>query len=386
MNFSAGFAFTCPFKTNSGNKALEHLPVELSGLNAFKPLIVTSKELTGQKAIRTLTGAFGDSGMTLGVFDGVTDKADLSLVAELKDNFGKGQYDSIIALGGDVVVDVAKILNLAVALKTADVHQLSGEMPVRSPLGPFVVIPTAATTGMETSKFAFLNRKSFVSTYLMPNLVMIDSRLIRANDGKTIAQTGLAAFGLALEASVAPDRNPFMDAYAIAALSFIRENLMQSVKRPGNKKAALAVANAVAMSGCVISNTTRDVLQRLGHIFHEMVHVHPGVVIGMAMPIVLADCLKEDAHLGTVLFRCLTGDDEYVATPEEKRGDKAMSILGAFQNDLYGLVGGKMPRNLKEAGIPQYMMDDIFDVVAREPDGSYLRTVIDRVGGNSAKS
>ena len=42
MNPDIVFTFTCPVKTNSGNKALENLPIELSVLNAGKPLIVTN--------------------------------------------------------------------------------------------------------------------------------------------------------------------------------------------------------------------------------------------------------------------------------------------------------------------------------------------------------
>ena len=65
MNPDNCFTFTCPLKTNSGNIALENLPVELSGLNAGKPLLVTNIEKVGRKAVRTLTGAFGDSGTVL---------------------------------------------------------------------------------------------------------------------------------------------------------------------------------------------------------------------------------------------------------------------------------------------------------------------------------
>ena len=99
MNITNGFAFICPFKTNSGNKALEHLPVELAGFNAFKPLIITSRQLAGWRAISTLKNAFGDSGMTLGLFDDVTQTADLNVVEQIRDIFVKGQYDVIIALG-----------------------------------------------------------------------------------------------------------------------------------------------------------------------------------------------------------------------------------------------------------------------------------------------
>lgn len=386
MDLSAGFAFTCPFKTNSGNKALEHLPVELSDLNAFKPLIITSLDLVGRKSIRTLTGAFDDSGMTMGIFDGVTDIADLSLVEQIKDIFIKGQYDSIIALGGGVIVDVAKLVNMVVSLKVSDAHKLSLETAIRGPLGPLVVVPTAAVTGLETSKYAASNRKIFTSVLLMPNLVVLDPRLTRAKDGATIAQAGMAAFGRSVEAYIAPEKNPFMDAYAFASLRFLRENLSGAVNKCRDKKASLAVANATAMSGCVISNTSQNILHRLGQVFHNIVHVHPGIIIGMCLKPFLDDCLKKDSALVSELLHPLVGDDKYADIPKTGRADEARKVLYGFLDEIYGTVKGKMPRTIREAGIPQYLMDDVFEVINKEPDGAYLRTLIDRVGGNSVKA
>jgi alcohol dehydrogenase len=379
MNLSAGYTFTCPFKTNSGNKALEHLPVELSSLNAFKPLIITSLNLTGRRAIRTLINAFGDSGMTMGVFDEITCNADLNVIEQIKDIFVKGQYDSIIALGGGVVVDAAKIVNLAVSQKTADARQLSGETDICGPLGPLVMVPTAAVTGMETSKYAVLNKKTFVSISLMPNLVILDPRLTRAKDSKTTAEAGIAAFGRSLEAYIAPDKNPFMDAYAFAALRFIRENLVLAENKSCNKKASLAVANAAVMSGCVISNTGQSVLHRLGQVFQNIIQVHPGMIIGMCLRPFLDDYVKKDSHLVSALFHPLAGDDKYAATPEAKRTDEVLKDLYIFLDEIYGALKGKMPRTINEAGIPRYLMDDIFEVINKEPDGAYLRTIIERV-------
>lgn len=385
MNLTNGFVFICPFKTNSGNKALEHLPVELSSLNAFKPLIITGRDLAGRNAIRTLINAFGDSGMTLGVIDDVTDAADLPVVEHIRDLFVKGQYDSIIALGGGIIVDVAKVVNLAVSLKTTDASQLSEKTAIPDHLGPLVVIPTAAVTGMETSQYAFVNKKQFSSVHLMPHLVVLDPRLTRAKDGKTMAEAGLAALGRVLEACIDPTKNPLMDAYAFTALRFIRENLIEAVNNSGNKQAALAVANAVAMSGCVVSNTEKGVLFRLSRIFQDIVHVHPGVMIGMCLNTVLADCMKKDKRLLTDLLRPLTTEDEYASTPEDKRADAALNVVNKFLNELYGALKGKMPRTIGEAGIPRYLMDDVLDVINQEPDGAYLRTVVDRVSGSSIK-
>lgn len=383
MNITNGFAFICPFKTNSGNKALEHLPVELAGFNAFKPLIITSRQLAGWRAISTLKNAFGDSGMTLGLFDDVTQTADLNVVEQIRDIFVKGQYDVIIALGGGIIVDVAKIVNLAVSQKVADACQLSPATAIRDPLGPLVVIPTFAVNGMETSKYAVLSGKTFTSVHLMPDLVVLDPRLTRAKDGKTVAEAGIAAFGRTLEAYIAPDKNPFMDAYAFTAMRFIRENLASAVKKRCNKKESLAVANAVAMSGCVISNTDQNVLHRLGQVFQNTIHVHPGVIIGMCLYPLLDDTMKKGNSLVSNLLLLLGGDDKYAAMPEAGRTGAALREVYGFTYEIYSMLKGKMPQTIREAGIPQYLMDDVLEVINQEPDGTYLRTVIDRVGGST---
>ena len=44
MHLSQNYQFFSPVKINAGNRALEHLPTELGGLNAGMPLIVTDRK------------------------------------------------------------------------------------------------------------------------------------------------------------------------------------------------------------------------------------------------------------------------------------------------------------------------------------------------------
>lgn len=379
MDFSAGFTFICPVKTHSGNRALEHLPAELSGLNAVRPLIVASLKAVGQRGIRTVTDAFGDSGMTLGVFDAVTDAADLGLIEHLRTLFAKGRYDAIVALGGGGAVDAAKVLNMALSPAATDARKLSGETAIPGPLGPLVVVPTAAATGLETSRYAFFDRMAFSSVHLMPDLAVIDPRMIRAKEGKIAATAGLAALGRSLEALAGPDGNPFMAPYAFAAIRFLAENLVAAAKDPGDQKAALAVANASAMSGCAVSNAGPGTLHRLGQILQDLVRLPPGATMGMCLSLVIGDYAGEDSRAAGALLLPLAGEDAYAATPEAQRAGAALAALDGLLDDLYAALGDGMPRTLGEAGVPAYLMDDVFEVLDGEGNGAYLRSVIERV-------
>jgi len=54
MFFPDNYEFYCPVKINSGNRALEHLPVELDALNATKPLVITDKKIAKKGLIKRL--------------------------------------------------------------------------------------------------------------------------------------------------------------------------------------------------------------------------------------------------------------------------------------------------------------------------------------------
>lgn len=379
MNSAAVFSFTCPVKTNSGNKALTHLPVELAGLNAVNPLVVANARAVGPKAVRTLTDAFGDSGMTLGLFDGITEATDLGVVDHLKNICLERKYDAFIALGGGKTAHVAKLLNLAVSLKASDARQLSPETPVRKRLLPLVVVPAAGADGLETSRFAHLNRMTFASEFLAPALAVLDPRLARTKNGIMMAATGLAALGRAVESHISADRNPFREAYSFAAIRFVRENLPTAVADPGNRKAALAVGNAAAMSGCAFSNAAAGRLHKIGQVFYELLGIPQGVVMGMCLPHILGDYLKEGPYDLAALFQPLAGDDAFARTPAEKRAEAALELLNRFLEELRGALGKDLPKSLREAGVPAYRKEEILDVLGEDEDGHYLRGVVERM-------
>lgn len=379
MNSEAVFSFTCPVKTNSGKKALEHLPMELAGLNAVSPLVVANERSVGSKAVRTLMGAFGDSGMTLGLFEGVTEATDLGVVDHLKNICLEKKYDAFIALGGSKAADVAKVLNLAVSLKTPDARQLSPAAPVQKRLLPLVVVPAAGADGLETSRFAHLNRMVFSSELLAPALAVLDSRLAKGKSGIQMAATGLAALGRAVESYGSAGQNPFRKAYSFAAIRFVMENLPSAVAAPGNQKAALAVANAAAMSGCAFSNAASGRLHKLGQVFYELLGIPQGVMMGMCLSRVLEDDFKAGSHDPAALLQPLAGDDAFARTPAAKRAEAALAVLNRFLEELRSALGKDLPKTLGEAGVSGFRKEEVLDELGKDEDGPYLRGIVERM-------
>ena len=353
------YEFACPVKTNSGNRALEHLPVELDALNARKPLVITGKDTAGKGLVDVLINAFRDSGITIGVFDGVPVSPDLILIRELLRIYRDGGYDAVIALGGGPAADTAKTLNIAVSGEPEDIETSAGENLIKKPLKPLVYVPTLSGTGYETSRYAFFGSNMYASHFLMPDLVVIDPRMTVPEDAKTTAATALVALTQAAEVYVSPGKNPLTDSYAYTAISFIMENLVTVINNPQDKKGRLSLANAHCMAGCAFSNAAPGIAHALGKAAGDACGVSHGLCMGILLPYVLERYLSLSGYHIADLLLPLTGFDVYAGTAEEKRTQKAVETIYDLQKELFKVSGGAIPRTLKDANVSKNILKDI---------------------------
>ncbi len=353
------YEFYCPVKTNSGNRALEHIPIDLDALSSRKPLIITSKDVAGKGVVRKIINAFKDSGITVGIFDAVPDVPDIKFIEEVSNIYRNKEHDSIVALGGGSIVDVAKIMNIAVSYNIQGLKELAGDDLIINPLGPFVLVPTLSGTGYETSRFAKIEDLTFSSHFLMPDLVVIDPRMIKAEDSQTVAATAMTALTHSAEAYTCPAKNPLTDTYAYAAIQYIAENLVNVIEEPKGKEGRLALANAAAMAGCALSNTTVDIVHTLGEVVGDMFDLPDGICMGILLPYGLEYSSNKNGYHTADLLLPLAGFDEYAKTSENLRARVAINMITEMQHDLYDATRGEIPRTLEEAEVPRYMLQDI---------------------------
>lgn len=359
MYLPSHYQFSCSAKINSGIRALEQLPQELDSLNARRPLILADNRVSKGSHVKKMISALRDSGMTIGICDNISDVSDIPSIEPLTNLYRSMDHDSIVAIGSGSIVDVAKVLNITVSYNSQALKELVGDNRIMNPLGPFVLVPKAGSDGYETSRYARMQDMKFYSDFLMPDLVLIDPRMVTTGDTEVTIASAMTALTHAVEAYTSPQKNPIADTYAYAAIQYVAEHVAHVATRPVDRSGNCALANAACMAGCIVSEATRGVTHVLGETIALMFNCSPGLSMGVLLPYTVAyRTLQFDARTAELLLP-LAGADEYAKTSSTLRAAVAVTTMIDLQYELHEKTGGMIPRTLEEADIPEYMLQDI---------------------------
>jgi alcohol dehydrogenase len=359
------YEFYCPVKTCSGNKALENLPFELELLGARKPLIVTNEEIVGDRRVKHIIRAFKDSRMPIGLFNNVPYQADLKAVHHVAEIYREKNCDALIAVGAGSVFEIAKAVNLAVSVEADDLKQFTEEESIKRPLKPFAAVLNSLGTGFEITKSAAIEGMTFSSHFLMPNLVVIDPRMVTAENIQATIITAITALTHAVEAYTCLAKNPLSDMYAYTAIQLISENLVNIIKSPNDKNGRVALVNAVSMAGCAFSTSPVSLIHKLGQAVHNTCRLSLGICMGILLPPILEyNTYKKGYHTSGLLLP-LAGFEGYAAIPEAQKAQQAIEAIRTLLTDMYVAVGG-FPLTLQVAKVSKGKLEDIVQAVSNE--------------------
>ena len=322
------YEFHCPLKTISGLRALDNLPVELDGLNSKKPLILCTQDVGN--VFKQVVNAFKDSDLTIGVCDQLPTKADLATIRQLAVLYREKDCDAIVAVGG---ADTAKGVNIMVSEQIDDFKDFSKSKPLK----PFVLVAASLQTGWEVSKYAQIEDLRLESHLLMPQLAVIDPRMLINTEAEPIAAAAWTTMTYAAEAAVNLENNPLTYSYAASAISFIQSGLVSVIENLKQSKARLELANAAVMAGCASSNAKLGLVQNLGRYFGTKTGKEPGLFMGVMLPYILEYQSSINQINAARLLLPLGGIDDYARCPENKRARMALDLLYVIQDQIYDI-------------------------------------------------
>jgi len=355
------YEFLNQAKILSGNKALEHLSFELRGHDAQKPLVLTSRAASQRGLLKPFIKAFYDSTVVLGaIYDGIRDYAGISLARDLAELFRSRGCDSIIAVGGGAVVNAAKALNILVSEKTDSLFDFFNGAPITKQLKPLVFVPTCETDGLELSGMAKVDNRTIASELLMPTIVAIDPRMTPICSKECAAETGAISLTLAAEAAGYGSPAPMAEAYAECALQILAEFMPKAVRRPGNKKTGVALANAAALASIAHANKPAGIISLIAKELAKVTGHGLGTCMGVLFPFGFGYLIKRNTPFSDGLLRSIAGFDAYASTPAAERSNR-----GAEKAiELHGSLKRALPESLRALRVQRYLLPRVAEAAA----------------------
>lgn len=348
-------------KIMSGKKAMEHLPFDLRGFDAQKPLVITSPSVSERGLLKSFINAFADSTISLGaIYDRVPDYAGITLVNELAVLFRARGCDSIIAIGGGPVVDAAKALNILISEKTDDLFAYFNGTPLKKQLKPLVVIPSGGTSGTEISGTVTVDNRTLTSDFLFPTMVVMDPRMTPGCCSECAAESAAVMLTQAVEIAGYGEAVPMAEAYAEGALQLLAQFMAKGVKRPKNKVASLGLANAAVMASIAGANKPAGMVYLLANELAKATGISPATCMGIILPFGIGFRIQKKTKFRDGLLMAIAGFDRYSVTPEKER--PARGAESAIE--LHAILKRFMPENLRSLNVQKYLLPGIAEAAA----------------------
>ena len=131
---------------------------------------------------------------------------------------------------------------------------------IEHPIPPMIMLPSTSGTGADVSQFCIVTdterhtKITIMGRALVPDVSVIDPRLLTTMPDDLNAATGLDALTHGIEAFVSLAHGPLTDHHALQAISLVHANLVRTMMRPDDAAARSAMAQAALEAGLAFTN------------------------------------------------------------------------------------------------------------------------------------
>ena len=354
MNDSS-FQFYSRAKIVSGTRALEGIPLELSGYDRRNPFVITGPYESSANSTRRFIDAIADSGMIIRAFyDNVT-SADETTAAELAGVFKSKDCDSLIAIGGSTVLEMARKINLSACNMDNMV--------------PMFLVPTAVINDTDMKNSVIINEKVIVHPALSPDLIFIDSSVKTPVWCIDCINSALGAFAHAVDGSFG-SVNPIVNSFRQSAISLLYQNIPRYLKKHDDRKARTGVINGIIHGGIALANSESGLIDNLTEVISSKNEIPSGVIMAMLLPSVIDYRIMEGGNPDDLLM-AMTGVEKFCSTGKGNIGHETVRVVKQFV--LEALKSA--PAETKDSRLSEIEIRDIATVVS-EATGIQIKKIL----------
>ncbi|MHC9295200.1 iron-containing alcohol dehydrogenase [Mycobacterium sp. LTG2003] len=332
-----------------------HAAVRLGGL---RPLLVTDPGLIEAGWVDELVGHLRAQCVTAHVWSGLTPNPKDHEITAGHEFYRSHGCDVLIALGGGSVIDAAKGIAILSA-NGGDILDYAGVDKATMPIPPLVVLPSTSGTGADVSQFCIVtdttrNTKiTILGRALVPDITVIDPRLLTTMPEWLNAATGLDALTHGIEAFVSLGHNQLTDHHALRSVVMVTENLVTTIERPKEMPARVLMAQAALEAGLAFTNAILGAAHAMSHQVGGLLDLPHGVINGVLLPHVVRFNAEADPAPFATIASCLG-----IADRRAPELESALALADRLQ-ELARQVG--VPRGLADLGV----RDEDVPVLAR---------------------
>jgi alcohol dehydrogenase class IV len=317
-------------------------------LGGQRPLLVTDPGLIEAGWVDELVDHLRDQGVQAQVWSALTPNPKDHEITAGHEFYRSRGCDVLIALGGGSVIDAAKGIAI-LAANGGDILDYEGVDKATMPIPPLVVLPSTSGTGADVSQFCIVtdttrNTKiTILGRALVPDITVIDPRLLTTMPEWLNAATGLDALTHGIEAFVSLGHNQLTDHHALRAVVMVSENLVTTIERPRAMDARVLMAQAALEAGLAFTNAILGAAHAMSHQVGGLLDLPHGVINGVLLPHVVRFNAEADPAPFAVIAANLG-----IADTRAPELESALALADHLEQ-LAQKVG--VPRGLAELGV-----------------------------------
>lgn len=317
-------------------------------LGALRPMLVTDPGLIEAGWAAEMVAHLKEQGVEARVWNDLTPNPKDHEIATGFDVYAEHGCDVLVAVGGGSVIDAAKGVAI-LAANGGDILDYEGVDKAEVPIPPLVVVPSTSGTGADVSQFCIVtdttrNTKiTILGRALVPDITVIDPRLLTTMPAWLNAATGLDALTHGIEAFVSLGHNQLTDHHALRAVQMVTDNLVHTMERPDQMPARVMMAQAALEAGLAFTNAILGAAHAMSHQVGGLLDLPHGVINGILLPHVIRFNAAVDPDPYAVIATSLGVADSRCPA------DEAALALADRIDRLAADVG--VPRGLSQIGV-----------------------------------
>ncbi len=283
----------------------------LNDLGCKNTLVVTDKLLVEIGVLKPVFASLNEAGMKYKVCDDITIEPTVRLFESIVDKLDLKTFDSVIAVGGGSVIDVAKGLSV-IATFGGSIRDYGGlgKVPKR-PDWKIIAIPTTSGTGSEISNGAVFIDESIQSKFpvismnVCPTVALTDPEMTRSMPPKVTANSGVDALVHAAESYISKNASVATEPFAIRAIELIGSGLKPAYADGDDLDAREVMQIGATMAMVSTMNALLGLCHAMAMPLCALYHIPHGQACGVVLPSVLAFNAEVQKEKVTHIFKAM---------------------------------------------------------------------------------